>query len=109
MRADEAAEFVRAERLRYSDEACGCLDCQAAGVTDRPLRYVPDVTDDDREDTAWCPLQHKLVVAGHWAHGSELARYYAARDRFFTRAAPSRTWLTVALRLAGAREPGEEG
>jgi hypothetical protein len=109
MRADEAAAYVRAERLRYEDDPCGCLACQAAGVTDRPLRYVPQFTHDDREERAWCPLHQKLVVVGHWAHGDELARWYAARDRFFTRAKPNRTWYGVALAVAGARESGEEG
>lgn len=82
MSADEAAEYVRAERLRYEDEPCGCLSCQLAGVTGLALRFVPDVTDDGRDERAMCPPKNVVVVSGHWAHGEELARWYAARDAF---------------------------
>jgi hypothetical protein len=77
----EAAEYRRAQRQMWSDEPCDCLECQAAGVTHRFLRYVPEVDDEDRDVRAL--LDGNAVTRGHWAHGEELRRYYAARDAYF--------------------------
>lgn len=116
MSATEGSEYMRAERLRYEDDPCSCLQCQAAAV-DRPLRFVPDVADDDRDEKAFCPPKNRIVVAGHWAHGDELVRWYAARDRFFGLAVQAGMHATVFRRFGfvytppstTVREPGEEG
>jgi hypothetical protein len=108
MGTDEAAELLRAERRGYTDDPCGCLECQAAGVTDRPLRFVPNTSD----DAAYCPAKAARVLAGHWAHGEELARWYAARAAFMHTSTVPRFVSRRALALVGAgtgREPGEEG
>jgi hypothetical protein len=84
--AGEAVAYRRAVQRRYQDAPCGCGLCQAASVTDRPLRFVPTLTRDGDEVKVWCPPIPRLVIAGHWAHGVELARWYAARDIFFRQA-----------------------
>jgi hypothetical protein len=80
MNADEAREYHRAVALHYQDEPCRCLNCVAAGVTHRFLRYVPETDDNDRD--VRMRLGEKVVTRGHWAHGEELARWYAARDEY---------------------------
>jgi hypothetical protein len=82
MSDEEAREYTRAEGLRYQDEPCFCLLCQSAGVTHRFLRFVPDVGTDGSLERAWHPGKRQLVIAGHWAHGDELRRWYDARDHF---------------------------
>ena len=78
----EASEYVRAERCHYDDDPCDCLLCRMLPHELR-RRFVPDFTDDDREERAFCPPKNRVVVVGHWAHGDELARWHAARDAFF--------------------------
>jgi hypothetical protein len=79
----EAGEYVRAERLHFDDEPCGCLLCRAAGTSELRQRFVPDFADDGRTEKAFCPPKTRVVVVGHWAHGDELARWQRARDAFF--------------------------
>jgi len=127
----EADEWLRAERLRWQDEACDCFACQAAGVTHQPIRFVPETTEDDRDRRVHHPLTHRVVTSGHWAHGQELARWYQARAEFwklFTVSLPkhlvpqttgSTQKVTVTQRIEAAfsrpkpvlvvsREPGDE-
>jgi hypothetical protein len=82
LHADEILEHARAAALGYHDEPCACLMCQAADVTDRPLRFVPNAPGDDPE-RAWNPDRARVEVVGHWAHGDELRRWYTVRDAFF--------------------------
>lgn len=109
MRHDEALEYLRAERQAFEDDPCFCLACQAADVTERPLRYVPDFTDTDREERAWNGLKDAMVTVGHWAHGDELARWYAARARFYGAGAALRPFARVLQLIGAEREPGQEG
>jgi hypothetical protein len=82
----------------------------------KPVRYVPN------EDDPRMKIGDRVVVKGHWAHGVELKRYYAAKDAFWAKARklglrsnilnpPERTQRKPAdLELVGAtREPGQEG
>jgi hypothetical protein len=114
MSTTEASEYVRAERLHWDDEEpCDCLLCQAVGIT-RHRRFVPDFTDDDREERAYCPPKNRVVVTGHWAHGTELERWYAARDKFFGVPGKARVFANVLRRYGFVytppeREPGQEG
>lgn len=103
MSSDEAVAYVRAERLRYEDDSCACLLCQAAGVTHRLLRFVPDFTEDGRDERATNPLRDRIVTVGHWAHGEELDRWYIARDRFYA------VFPRALALVAAVREPGQEG
>lgn len=73
----------RAEALCYEDAPCHCRECRAAGVTDRPLRYVPEVNEDGSDRKALDG--DRTVTVGHWAHGAELARWYEARADFWNR------------------------
>jgi hypothetical protein len=108
MGTPERLEYVRAEALRYEDAPCGCLLCQEAAVTHRPLRFVPDEILGVL-DKALDTVRNRIVVTGHWAHGEELARWYVARDAFFA-CAPRRGPMARALALiGGGREPGEDG
>jgi len=105
MRGPEGAEYLRALRLHYQDDPCGCPSCFQAGVTDRPLRFVPDFTPDDTEDRAYHPALRRVVVVGHWAHGEELRRWYVAKAACMASApAPYRRALQLVT-----REVGEEG
>lgn len=82
MSESEAHEWHRAEKFRYQDEPCRCTECRRAGVDHRPLRFVPEFTEHDTTRQVRDPFSNKTVVAGHWAHGEELDRWYAARQRF---------------------------
>jgi len=103
----EREAYARAEALRYADIPCGCGACFRADVTDRPLRFVPDDVNGVL-DRAIDTVRNRIVVTGHWAHGDELARWYAARDAFFA-SVPRHTPIARALLVLVSREPGEEG
>ena len=77
----EAAMHRRAQELHYTDEPCACRHCVSAGVSDRPLRFVPDSRDDSRDERAIDPTTQREVIVGpgHWARGEELRKYYNAR------------------------------
>jgi hypothetical protein len=83
MAEDEAREYRRAEGLRYEDQPCRCRECVAAGISDKPLRFVPEFTADDADRKVFDPIGKREVTAGHWAHGAELARWYVARADFW--------------------------
>lgn len=75
----EARAYHRAERLRYEDTPCGCQGCLDAGIASWPIRFVPEV-EDGRDRCVFDPLTQRTVVAGHWAHGEDLAGYYRAQE-----------------------------
>lgn len=83
MSEDEMREYHRAEGLRYEDQACSCRACREAEVSDKPIRFVPDLDRDGRERKL--KDGDRIVAAGHWAHGSELARWYQAKGDFYER------------------------
>lgn len=82
MTASECAEYADAARQGFTGEPCGCRACVAAGVSDRALRYVPTMADDTHEERAFNPSRDIEQTVGHWAHGDELARWYAAQGTF---------------------------
>lgn len=79
----EAETYADAERRSYEREPCRCAACVAAGVDWKPQRFVPEVTADDRDRTVRDPIRDRIVTAGHWAHGVELAGYYRAKGTFY--------------------------
>jgi len=82
--SDEAGrDYERAERLRYEDAPCHCRECVEAGVNEKPLRFVPETNHDGTDRRV--RIGDRVVVAGHWAHGSELARWYQGRADFYNR------------------------
>lgn len=85
MSRDEAQEHRRAELMAFEDQPCLCAECVRAGVDEKPLRFVPEFDGDDREVKAFSPLSQRLVTAGHWAHGEELARWYDSRATFYAK------------------------
>ncbi len=78
--AEDAAEYLDAERRHYEGDPCRCAACRTAGVDHRFMRFVPEVDANGRDAKA--KIGERIVVRGHWAHGDELARGYAARDGF---------------------------
>jgi len=84
MSESRAYEYRRAESLHWEDTPCDCADCTQAGVSTMPRRFVPEIDEDGRDLHMSDPLQNRIVTAGHWAHGAELAGYYLVRERFFT-------------------------
>ena len=84
----ESAAYLRAELKGFEDDPCGCLECQAAGVTHRYLRFVPDVTADEQDRKVKDLPRDRIVTAGHWAHGAELQRWYLGRDQFYALKSP---------------------
>lgn len=78
----DAAEYLDAERRGYEGDPCSCRSCQGADVSHRFLRFVPE-SDVNGIDVKGL-IGTRVVVRGHWAHGQELARFYAARDAFWT-------------------------
>lgn len=77
----DAAEYRDAEQRRYEGEPCRCSACRTAGVDHRFLRFVPDVDANGQDLQA--KLGDRIVVCGHWAHGEELRRWYAAKEAFW--------------------------
>lgn len=104
MSAEEAAAYLRAEQLAYQDAPCACPRCQAAQVTNRSRRFVPNVLPTGDEDRAWCPPKRQVVAAGHWLHGVELQAWYTARAQFCTLTPPARL-REIPLRMAKADLP----
>lgn len=106
MTIDELAERDRAADLRYRDNLCGCRECARAGVDDQEIRYVPTLLFTDEYERAYEPRRKRIEIAGHWAHGEELARWYTARAACL---ALARRKYPKLLKLLRTREPGEEG
>jgi hypothetical protein len=107
MRVDELNAHERAAGLCYADAPCSCLECQAAGVDHLELRFVPTEMHDTAYERAYNARTKNLELVGHWAHGVELQRWYAARDAFnaLRDAHPVRGMRL----LAAMREIGMEG
>lgn len=101
----EASDYRRAEKLRYDDRPCVCPRCREVGVTDKPLRFVPEVNPDGTDRKV--RDGDRIVVAGHWAHGAELARWYQAKGDFYER---FYAWIaTKSMRPATKALPPSEG
>jgi hypothetical protein len=81
----ESRDYRRAETLGFEDIPCACALCVQADVTEKPIRFVPDLDYQDRDRLVKDPLMNRVVCAGHWAHGAELARWYRARADFYNR------------------------
>jgi hypothetical protein len=113
MGATELAEYEAAERERFNGPACWCIDCRAAHVEDRPLRFVPTMLTPEVYETAYHPHKQRMQIAGHWAHGPELAAWYAARAECMAHAKRIPRFAALARILVradrGEREPGEDG
>jgi hypothetical protein len=105
MSTAEADELDEAARAFYTGPLCA-FDC-CLGIS-RPLRYVPTLTDRGAEEKAMHPRRQRVEVVGHWAHGDELRRWYAARDACLASAKKYPRLVRRVLALV-AREPGEEG
>lgn len=101
MTEDERSTQASATARRYHDPPCACPACVAAGVAERPIRFVPTLVNGTEERVQW-PGRQDTTVAGHWAHGAELARYYAAKEACLA------AWPRK-FRYLVPREPGEEG
>jgi hypothetical protein len=78
----EAAEYLDAERKHWEDVPCGCRECREAGVSHRMLRNVPE--QDEHGVNIQALLGERHVVRCRWIHGHELARWYAAKERFWS-------------------------
>ena len=88
-----------------------CSACCRAGIDERPIRFVPTLVSlvDDEYERAYNARRQQVEIIGHWAHGEELARWYAAHDHFFALAAKTPR-IARLLTMAGVeREPGQEG
>lgn len=79
MTVDELEERAAAHQARYTSGPCLCSECCRAGVDERDVRFVPTLAGDD-DERAYNPRRKALEIVGHWAHGEELARWYAARE-----------------------------
>lgn len=77
----EILEYEEAERRHYEGEPCKCPECRFAGVDHRFLRFVPEVDANGRDVKG--KIGDRMVVRGHWAHGTELAGYYRAKEAFW--------------------------
>ncbi len=79
----EAREYHRAETLKYEDAPCTCAACKEAHVEWKPVRFVPEFLADGSDRKVRDPIKDRIVTAGHWAHGWELAGYYRAKGAFY--------------------------
>jgi hypothetical protein len=97
---NEARIRREAEAVFWERDPCGCSLCVAAQVDWKPLRFVPEFDDFDCERKVFDQGRNKVVTAGHWAHGAELAGYYRARGEYLSRANVMRgLGRTVAMAL----------
>ena len=78
----DARDYARAEQLRYEGSPCTCRECVQAGMAERATRFVPEFVDDHARLVRF---GERIVTAGHWAHGFELARWYQARADFYNK------------------------
>ena len=81
---DEAKVWRAAEASFWEGEPCKCTRCVAAGVDWKPLRFVPEFDEFDRDRKVFDQGRNRIVMAGHWAHGVELAGYYRARGEYLS-------------------------
>ena len=86
----QAREYGAAEITGFEGEPCACALCDRAGVTHRFSRFVPEFTDEDTDRRVWDPIRQREITAGHWAHGDETRRWYAAKERFWALARQSK-------------------
>jgi hypothetical protein len=99
-----------AKRRHYQDAPCACDGCCAAGVQDKPVRFVPTIIGVE-EERAFNQQRQRVEIVGHWAHGEELRRWYASRRAFlraFATDLHGRTMRPVPA-FTPDRELGEEG
>lgn len=81
----EATTYRDAERQGWEAPPCECARCLQAGVHEKPIRFVPEFDRHDVSEKVVDPIGNRIVVAGHWAHGRELAGYYEAWAGFWNR------------------------
>jgi hypothetical protein len=105
MSTAEADELAEAAAAFYTGPVCAFDCCQGIG---RPIRFVPTLSDAGPEERALHPYRQRVEVVGHWAHGDELRRWYAARAACLASAKKYPRLVRRVLALV-AREPGEEG
>ena len=79
----EAREWLAAEQDRWERPACACRECVAAGVWTLPIRFVPEFDTNGLDHRV--QVGGRVVTAGHWAHGRELAGYWLARESFWAK------------------------
>lgn len=103
--AFDADEWLAAERGRWESASCRCSECLAAGVTERMQRFVPSL-DTNGGDVRGL-IGERTVTRGHWIHGHDLARWYAAKDEFWTLFRGVVAAKAMGVRVT--REPGQEG
>ncbi len=97
---NEARTWRAAEASFWEKDPCSCSLCKAANVDWKPLRFVPEFDEYDRERKVFDQGRNRIVTAGHWAHGVELAGYYRARGEYLSMADSLRGMgRTVALSL----------
>lgn len=119
----ESAEWRDAEKRGYEGDPCRCRECCETGMDTMLQRFVPS----EPEERAL--LGDRMVLRGHWIHGDDLRRWYAAKEKFWTEfrngvgaktmgaptilrkmSATERIEAAFAKhRTAIEREPGEEG
>lgn len=74
----EESEFRQAEKLGYEGECCTCTMCRELGADTLKTRFVPN----DPDERAL--MGDRQVLRGHWIHGDDLLRWYAAKDAFWS-------------------------
>lgn len=108
----EETEWRHAEKLGYEGECCACRMCVELGADGLKTRFVPN----DPEERAL--MGERQILRGHWIHGDDLIRWYAAKELFWSqmRAVFGSAYpeLIAGENLAFNpplidREPGEEG
>ena len=101
MSHEDAREHRRAHAMGYESEPCDCQSCRQANVAHLPLRFVPDMNDNDDTIVMKDPEGGRVITCGHWAHGQELRRWYDSKSQCFTAASDS--LQRGAMRLIGKK------
>lgn len=78
----EARDAGYAARRGGQDDPCDCPLCVDAGVSDKPLRWEPELDGRMIEVKGTDPATGKALTIGKWLHGVELARWYRSADHF---------------------------
>ncbi len=123
LNATEESEWRDAERRGFEGDCCRCTLCVESGADTLKTHFVPT------EPNEPAMMGERHVLRGHWIHGPELVRWWAARTEFFTkfkRAMPGKVWpgykpMSTQARIEAvfaskthnaihaSRDPGEEG
>jgi len=78
----EVRLYRHAAMVHWKEPPCLCRACVTAGVSELPVRFVPDLNGDGHVRRLRDPDTQRAFVMGHWLHGEPLGSWYLARENY---------------------------